>query len=214
MRYEIFGTGSTGNAVVFNNQVMVDCGVSYKKLAPVLRSLRLVLLTHEHSDHFVQSTISRLAAERPTLRFAAPEWLIGKLIVCGVRKQNIDVIQPGIFYQYGPVTISAFALHHDVPNVGYKIHFEDNGKFETVVYATDTSELPDIPNYDYYFVESNYKDSEDLAARIEKKQETGAYCYEYRVAENHMSEEYVTDWLHRNGHTNSKYVFLHGHIDG
>jgi len=211
MKYDIIATGSKGNAVVFYDRVMVDCGVSFSKLAPVYRNLQLVLLTHVHGDHFQDRTISRLAYERPTLRFAAPEWLIGKLIACGVQKRNIDVIEPEIWYEYGAVMISAFSLHHDVPNVGYKIHFSSETKPETLVYATDTSKLPDIPNYDFYFVESNYLDAEDLASRIEKKQAEGAYCYEYRVAENHMSQEYVTDWLQRNGHSKSRYVFLHGH---
>lgn len=211
MKYQIIGTGSKGNAVVFNDRIMIDCGVSFSKLTPVYRGLQLVLLTHIHGDHFQDRTISRLASERPTLRFAAPEWLIGKLILAGVQKRNIDVIEPGIAYQYGSIHVCAFRLHHDVPNVGYKIHFEINGKWETMVYATDTSELPEIPNYDFYFVEANYIDADDLAERIRRKQETGEYCYEYRVAENHMSQEYVTDWLSRNAHSNSKYVFLHGH---
>lgn len=208
MRYDIIGTGSKGNAVVFEDYLMVDCGVSFKKLTPVYKNLRLVLLTHVHRDHFNEATISRMALERPTLRFAAPEWLIGKLLVCGVYKRNIDVVEPCRTYQYDSVTVSPFFLTHDVPNVGWKIHF-DTG--ESLIYATDTSELPPLPNYDFYFVESNYKNDDDLFQRIQEKQEKGEYCYEYRVQKNHLSEEYVTDWLYKNGNSNSRHVFLHGH---
>ena len=68
IRYNIIATGSTGNAVKIND-ILIDCGVSFKKLKDVYKHIKLVLLTHEHSDHFRTPTIRKLAAERPTLRF-------------------------------------------------------------------------------------------------------------------------------------------------
>ena len=49
MTYEIIETGSTGNAVVINENIMIDCGVSWKKIQPYAKKLKLVLLTHKHS---------------------------------------------------------------------------------------------------------------------------------------------------------------------
>lgn len=49
MTYEIIETGSTGNAVVINENIMIDCGVSWKKIQPHAKKLKLVLLTHKHS---------------------------------------------------------------------------------------------------------------------------------------------------------------------
>ena len=211
MRYEIISTGSKGNAVVFNDKVMVDCGVSFSKLAHVYKKLRLILLTHEHCDHFNPKTISRLALERPTIRFAAPEWLIGKLLLSGVPKPRIDVLALDTVYCYGSLSVTAFETIHDVRNCGYKIIFDSDTKPESLVYATDTCSLPDIPNYDYYFVEANYENEDELAERIKEKQEQGKFVYEFRVKENHMSREYIEDWLYRNAHENSQYVFLHEH---
>ena len=50
IRYSIIATGSKGNAVKIDD-ILIDCGVSFKKLKDVYKYIRLVLLTHEHSDH-------------------------------------------------------------------------------------------------------------------------------------------------------------------
>ena len=68
--YNIIATGSKGNAVVIDQKILIDCGVSFKALSKVYRALKLVLLTHIHSDHFQPTTLRLLAENRPTLRFA------------------------------------------------------------------------------------------------------------------------------------------------
>lgn len=90
--FEIISTGSQGNAVVINKIILVDCGVNFKALEPYYRALKLVLLTHIHSDHFNKTAIKLLARERPTLRFACGKWLVNDVIACGVAKANIDVL--------------------------------------------------------------------------------------------------------------------------
>lgn len=49
MEYEIIASGSTGNAVTFNKNILIDVGVSFKALKTVYKDLQLVLLTHIHS---------------------------------------------------------------------------------------------------------------------------------------------------------------------
>lgn len=75
--FNIISTGSKGNAVIINSGIMIDCGVPFKALKNHYRLLKLVLLTHIHSDHFNRATIKKLAFERPSLRFGVPEWLVG-----------------------------------------------------------------------------------------------------------------------------------------
>jgi hypothetical protein len=208
MKYEIIESGSKGNAVIFNDIVMVDCGIAFKKLIPYYKNLQLVLLTHIHSDHFNKATIKRLAKERPTLRWGCPAWLLVPLVECGVKTKNIDFLCLGGTYQYAFGTVLSFFLHHDVDNCGYKITLNTE---ESIVYATDTCSLPDLPNCDYYFVESNYKNTDELAERMRAKLELGDFAYEKRVADYHMSEEYVLNWLVKNGKPDSKHVFLHEH---
>lgn len=50
MNYEVISTGSKGNALLIGNEILIDCGVSYKRLKD--KHIRLILLTHEHKDHF------------------------------------------------------------------------------------------------------------------------------------------------------------------
>ena len=210
MKYEIIASGSTGNAVIFNDSVLVDCGVGFTKLAPFYQKLRIVLLTHIHSDHFNKATIRKLAQERPTLRFACGSWLVVPLLLCGVDKRNIDLMEGDKGYVYPDVEIDPFVLEHDVPNFGYRLRM--NG--ETIVYATDTGYMPDSPRIkkcDFYFIEANYKNTEELEERIRGKINNGEYAYEERLIDRHMSQDYAEDWLVQNGRPDSKHVFLHRH---
>ena len=53
--YNIIATGSKGNAVVIDQKILIDCGVSFKALSKVYRALKLVLLdrksTRLNSSH-------------------------------------------------------------------------------------------------------------------------------------------------------------------
>ena len=76
MTYNIIATGSTGNAVLINDKILIDCGVPYKRLEPFVKGLKLVLLTHVHSDHFKPRTAAALHSERPALRFGCCPWMV------------------------------------------------------------------------------------------------------------------------------------------
>ena len=78
--FEVLSTGSKGNAVIVGKAVLIDCGVPYRIIEPHIRELKLVLLTHVHSDHFSPSTLRRMAAERPLLRFGACSWMIKPMV--------------------------------------------------------------------------------------------------------------------------------------
>ena len=49
MEYDVISTGSQGNAVVINREILIDLGVPFKSLKDVYKGLKLVLLTHIHS---------------------------------------------------------------------------------------------------------------------------------------------------------------------
>lgn len=117
MDYEIVASGSKGNAVIIRKIILIDCGVSFKKLEPYYKDLKIVFLTHIHSDHFNKTTIKKLAEERPTLRFACSSWLLVPLLECGVKRKNIDIVQVGTRMDYKRFKISAIKLYHDVPQI-------------------------------------------------------------------------------------------------
>lgn len=208
--YTIISTGSQGNAVLINDSVLIDCGVPYKAVKSYVSSIKLVLLTHIHSDHFKTTTIRRLAQERPTLRFGCGRWMVASLLSAGVRATNLDVLDMDTEYDYGICHVIPVSLVHDVPNCGYKLHFPA-GK---VFYATDTNNLNGITarNYDLYMVEANYED-EEIKARIDAKKEAGEYAYEKRVLQNHLSQAKCDDFIYRNIGPGGEYVYLHRHVD-
>lgn len=210
MNYKIISSCSTGNATIIRDIILIDCGVTFKKLEKYYKQLKIVLLTHIHSDHFKKETIKKLAQERPTLRFACCEWLLQPLLECGVLRKNIDVLQIGTRYDYKLFKIVPIKLYHDVPQCGYRVLFDDY----KVIYMTDTRTVEGIvaKNYDLYLVEGNYEE-EELEQRIKQKQEEGLYYYESRVRNTHLSKGQATDFLFNNMGENSEYVFMHEHVE-
>lgn len=208
--FEVISTGSKGNAVVIEDCILIDCGVPYKALQHVAPKIKLVLLTHIHSDHFNLRTLHRLAVERPTLRFGCCRWLVAPLVKCGVPAQNIDLLECRVSYGYGICNVIPVRLNHDVPNCGYKLHFP-RGK---VFYATDTNDLNGISarNYDLYLIEANYID-EEIKAKIAAKKEAGEYPYELQVMKNHLSKAKCDNFIYRNIGRGGEYVYLHCHED-
>lgn len=210
MDYSVIGSSSKGNAVVIERNILVDCGLSWHKIAPYVSDIKLVLLTHVHADHFKGSTIRRMFLEKPLIRYGCGSWMVKSLLDAGVNKAQIDVLQPNMMYGYGICNVIPVELYHDVPNFGYKIHYP-KGK---VFYATDTGSLSGIhaKGYDLYLCEANYEEDE-LLARMDAKLKEGRYPYEQRAMRYHLSRKQCDDWLYANMGKNSEYVYLHCHVD-
>lgn len=49
MPYEIISTGSCGNAVVLDNNILLDCGIPYKQLKPYIKNIKLIFISHRHT---------------------------------------------------------------------------------------------------------------------------------------------------------------------
>lgn len=209
MNYKILASGSSGNAVLIEDVILIDCGVSFKKLKEYYKGLKLVLLTHIHSDHFNKTTIKKLANERPTLRFGCRAYLVHDLVMCGVDKRNIDIYDNVCNFDYKNFCVANFDLVHDVPNCGYKLSINDKKYF----YATDTCNLDNIEAKDYnmYFIEGNYEDKNELEKRKQEHIEKGEFYYEDRVEKTHLSQVKATEWLMENMGENSQYIFMHQH---
>lgn len=218
MIYKILATGSDGNAVIINDTILIDCGVPFKAVKNDLKRLRLVLLTHEHGDHFNASTAARMAQERPTLRWGCCPWMVQKLVDSGVRRSMIDVYTPGktAVYAAQNLMVCPVELTHNVPNCGYKLRqgpTSDTDSFRgTLFYATDTGTLDGITakGFDLYMVEANHSRAE-IEERAAAKIAAGEYAYEFKAAENHLSIEQAMDWLTENMGQNSVWVPMHQH---
>lgn len=200
---KVISSGSDGNAVIYNNAIMVDCGVSLKALSEVKRSLKIVLLTHKHSDHLKIRTLQRLQAERPALRVACGDFLLEELPCI----KNIDVLQVGKIYDYGAFKVSPIKLYHDVPNFGWRI-FLPNG--QKIFHATDTVHLEGISakGYDLYAIEHNYCE-EYIQEAIEEARANGEYTHAYGSIKTHLSIQQARAFIEANRKESSEVLELH-----
>ena len=200
---KVISSGSEGNAVVYDNAIMVDCGVTLKALEAVKRSLKIVLLTHQHGDHLKLRTLQRLQAERPTLRIACADFLLERL----EGLNNIDVLQVGKLYDYVAFKVSPVKLYHDVPNFGWRI-FLNNGK--KIFHATDTAHLEGITakGYDLYAIEHNYCE-EYIQQAIEEAQAKDEYTHAYGNINTHLSIQQARAFIEANRKESSEVLELH-----
>ncbi len=200
--YKVISSGSKGNAVIYFNSILVDCGVPFALLKPFLYDIQAVLLTHKHGDHFKRSTIARLVSERPSLRVGCCDWLADRLDFV----RNLDVYKTGRLYDYGAFKVSPVKLYHDIPTCGYRI-FKDGKK---IFHATDTAHLEGITakNYDLYAIESNYNE-DTVYETISELEARGEFAHQRGSLNTHLSEQQSRDFIFKNRGEHSRVLRLH-----
>ena len=218
----ISSNGKEGNAVLLNGCLLFDCGIPWNRLKPYAKQTSVVFLTHLHADHFKIHTLHKLSLTRPRIRFVCSQNLLTDLATrVLVPLDRIVLVRPEDppkkirDWMHGlDLEISSFHLLHDVPNVGWLVKVSGSEDDGTAMYATDTHHIPiAAPDLDLYMIEGNYA-QEDMERRIAEKTASGAFMYEGRVVESHMSMENAVEWLRDNADPyKSKIVFLHGHND-
>lgn len=158
-------SGSSGNATLISDShtyILIDCGMSGKKLEAALACLDLsckdlsaVLLTHEHIDHTQGAGIISRRYDIPI--YATPGTHraaeIGK-----IKDQNTHLIKSGESFEIGKIGITPFSISHDAADpVGYNF-FINSAK---LTLATDLGEVTDsirqsIAGSDEIILESNH----------------------------------------------------------
>ena len=208
MNYKVIASGSSGNAILLDNGILLDCGVPFKIIQRYLRKIKAVFISHEHHDHLNISTLKKIHQLRPTVRFMVGFWLKKKLVSSGIDCSKIDVIEHGRVYNYNTFRVMPFILIHDVKNYGIKI-IDTKNKVK-IIYAVDTNCLDHIEakNYDLYLIEGNY-DEDKLEANIKSDIEKGTYSYGMRVKDTHLSIQKASEWLMKNAGELSLYEFIH-----
>lgn len=202
MIYKVIASGSEGNAVLYHDEILVDCGVSFASLKSILYKIKIILLSHEHGDHFNLNTITRVALERPTLRIGAGPFLADKL----KNFRNVDIYQIGKMYDYGSFQVSPVKLYHDCENYGYRI-FKGSHK---IFHATDTAHLNGITakGYDLYALEHNY-DEDIITDIIAEKERQGVFAYEKGAINSHLSEQQARHFIFENAGEKYEVLRLH-----
>jgi phosphoribosyl 1,2-cyclic phosphodiesterase len=200
--YQILSSSSTGNAVIYHNSILLDCGVPFFMVKPYINDLQLVLITHQHGDHLNMATIRKLAFERPGLRFGIGEFLLPYFE--GIR--NVDIYQAGKIYNYGSFQISPVKLYHDTPTFGYRI-FKGEHK---LIHCTDTHTLQGISakNYSLYALECNY-DADTVWDIIREKEMRGEYAHQRGSINSHLSRQQAQKFVLDNAGDNYEFIMLH-----
>ena len=210
--YEIIKSGSDGNAIIYHNEILVDLGVAYKMIELRLSSIKYLLLTHIHKDHFNIDAIITLSVQYPDIKIFGNDEVIDRLKRVGVK--NAYSIESNKWVELNGYAIASFDLQHNVKNVGWRIYKDiyidgEYSRTYKIFHATDMGHLNDVRavNYDLYMLENNYCE-EKIQEIIDEKIAEGVYSYEIRVLADHFSNQQALKWLGENN-INGVVVWLH-----
>jgi ribonuclease BN (tRNA processing enzyme) len=198
MNYNIISSGSKGNCVIINNEIMVDCGVPFRTIKKHLYDVKYLLLTHIHSDHVKPKTLQLIAEEFPKIK------IIGNHEVHQVWHCNF-IANAGYNIETGDYIFTPFECLHDVLCYGYVWH---NAEGQRIIYCTDTGSMENAPDgfYDYFFIESNHDEQKLEQVRNQYK---GTYN-PFLSGKRHLSTQQAKAffYMHRRS-PNSHFIELH-----
>lgn len=208
----ISSSSKEGNCYIYNQDLMIDIGVAFAKIKPYINNIKLLCLTHIHSDHLNKKTIKKLLYEKPIIKIVCGEWMVQLLIDLGVSKKNIYVLKINKKYDLGKYIIEPVEAIHDVPNCGYKIIIKATNY--KIFHITDTSSLDGIEakGFDMFSIESNYNEElleQHIQECIENNDDENKLFYLQRVAKTHLSDRSCNDFLLESMGDNSIYEKIH-----
>lgn len=165
-----FGSGSSGNSCYIGTKeggIIIDAGIradlieeTLRKHGIGMRSIRGLLLTHDHNDH-VKFSYNLLRGNRHLSLFCTPRVLNGLLRRHSISKRIKEYHTPifkEIPFKIGSMEITAFEVPHDgSDNMGFSIEMGDR----RFVLATDIGSVTDRARHymslaNYLVIESNY----------------------------------------------------------
>ena len=208
MKYEVIGSSSKGNCIVIEDMLMLDCGVSYTKIKPYLKKVKLIFISHIHKDHLLPSTIQKIAYNHPTIKFiCGSREVVFKLTNNKVLPKNIFFMDSKKWYSLGILDFRLEPVEHDAAN--HCIKFKINTVDKKGIYIVDARNVKDIEakNYDLYLIEANYK--EEILEKHKKECTQEELVYLERVPYTHLSWEQANTFLIENMGENSEFQYIH-----
>lgn len=157
MKLRVIGSSSSGNCYVLEGEteaLIVECGCPLRDIKKAIdwnvRKIVGACVTHRHSDHSKHIKEILLAGIRV-------------LALQDVFEENnlseypfTTRIEPNKGYKVGGFRIQPFAVHHDVPCVGFIIQHPEIGK---LMFVTDTAAMGyKIDGLTHIMIEANYAD--------------------------------------------------------
>lgn len=215
--YISFGSGSSGNSCYIGTDtggIVVDAGVpadtveiALKSNGIPMKSVRGLLLTHDHSDH-VRYAYNLLRKNRHLSLYCTPRVLNGLLrrhsISKRIKEYHVPIFKE-IPFKVGDFEITAFDVPHDgSDNMGFSIGFDDR----RFVLATDLGAVTERAHFymsraNYLVIEANYDETmlrtgrypEYLKARI-------------MTSNGHLDNRQTAKFLSEIVNPDLKYIFL------
>lgn len=196
MNCNVIQSSSKGNCFLYyDNTVMVDVGVPFEKIKTYIDNIKIIFITHQHSDHINPTTIRKLIVKKPTLKFVCGEFIVKRLINIGV--QNIDTLKAGVVYDYDFFKVSPITLYHDCLCFGFRFLEKMTGHKH--IHATDTAHLDGITatNYSSASLECNHEENRvlELIAEAEAK---GEFTYLKGAMNSHLSVQQAVEFVKKN----------------
>lgn len=200
MKFIPLASSSAGNAYLVDDGeslLMIECGVSYKKLRRLTgfgtTGVSGCLLSHEHHDHagcFLQ-----------LLKNGVPVYASEGTAVA-LDCTLLDPLKAGTPVTVGGYDILPFPTFHDAAEpLGFLIRSRADG--EKLAFATDTVNMGyQFPGLHIVAVECNY--DEAILAKAERMPEK----VRYRVQNSHMSVTRVCEWLKKLDMSHVREVYL------
>lgn len=166
-RYCSIASGSSGNCHYIETaeaRILVDAGLSGKIIQAGLdqigidpKSLDLILITHEHTDHCKGAGILSRRFDLPIYANEAT-WEAMKGGLGKIKPEHICQFKTGESFRFRDVQILPFATHHDsVEAVGFRFEKED----KRISMVTDTGHICDsikaaVEGSNLYLIEANH----------------------------------------------------------
>ena len=160
-------SGSSGNSLFIqteNTKILVDCGVSCKKVEEGLKSIDVdpssidaVLITHEHSDHI--KGLGTFSKKFDVPIFANQETLDNmEAQTSKIASNNINIFKVSDKFEVGDLKIHPFSISHDAANpCGFNI-YKNNKKISiaTDIGTMDAKTVKNLEDSIFILLESNY----------------------------------------------------------
>ena len=177
MKINVLASGSHGNCAIITDslgcQLILDCGIKYDNLSTEINWDKpvSVLISHKHSDHYNPLTMKKL-----------------KMLDIPIFDESCFEDNMAINSQYWKIL--TIKLPHSVDTHSWAFLMYHTIDRKTVFFATDCRELPRLSDrpMDLIMVENNYSEIKVVENICANRLTNLGYT-------NHLSAEYVFDWL-------------------
>ena len=176
MRFISLASSSKGNAALIsykNTNILVDCGISKKRIVELLDrygltldDINYILITHEHSDHIaglpaiLKEHDIKIVSQRETLSYIL-KYCEDKNVKVNVDSFKIispvNILNDNSLFELGDIKFYPLKGRHDVASLYYKFILGDTiVAILTDMGAYNEYNVRTLEDVDYLMLESNY----------------------------------------------------------